>query len=70
MPILKGTGNTLLCSRFGYAEQISTRAKSVNSENRHLHGSTGQDRLKGCGKTDYKKIGQQRFFSVDKCPNG
>src|ERR1035441_6837932 len=35
MPILKGTGNTLLCSRFGYGKRISTRAKSVNSEHRH-----------------------------------
>ena len=33
MPILKGTGNTLLCSRFGYGKRISTRAKSVNNEN-------------------------------------
>jgi hypothetical protein len=38
MPILKGTGNTLLCSRFGYGKRISTRAKSVNSENRHRNG--------------------------------
>jgi hypothetical protein len=37
MPILKGTGNTLLCSRFGYGKRISTRAKGVNSENRHRH---------------------------------
>src|ERR1035437_4868464 len=29
MPILKGTGNTLLCSLFGYGKRISTRAKSV-----------------------------------------
>jgi hypothetical protein len=29
MPILKGTGNTLLCSRVGYGKQISTPAKSV-----------------------------------------
>ena len=36
--ILKGTGNTLLCSRFGYGKRISTRAKSVNSEHLHLHG--------------------------------
>ena len=35
MPILKGTGNTRLCSRFGYGKRISTRAKSVNSEHRH-----------------------------------
>ena len=34
MPILKGTGNTLLCSRFGYGKRISTRAKRVNGENR------------------------------------
>ena len=33
MPILKGTGNTLLCSRFAYGKRISTPAKSVNSEN-------------------------------------
>jgi hypothetical protein len=33
MPILKGTGNTLLCSRFAYGKRIPTRAKSVNSEN-------------------------------------
>ena len=33
MPILKGTGNTLLCSRFAYGKRISTRAKSANSEN-------------------------------------
>ena len=40
MPILKGTRNTLLCSRFGYGKRIcSTRAKSVNSENRHRHGN-------------------------------
>src|ERR1017187_304622 len=32
MPILKGAGITLLCSRFGYGKRISTRAKSVNSE--------------------------------------
>jgi hypothetical protein len=38
MPILKGIGNTLLCSRFGYGKRISTRAKSVNSEHRHRHG--------------------------------
>jgi hypothetical protein len=38
MPILKGTGNTLLCSRFGCGKRISTRAKSVNSERRHRHG--------------------------------
>ncbi len=37
MPILKGTGNTLLHSRFGYGKRISTRAKSVNSEHRHQH---------------------------------
>jgi len=36
MPILTGTGNTLL-PRFGYGKRISTRAKSVNSENRHRH---------------------------------
>ena len=35
MPILKGIGNTLLCSRFDYGKRISTRAKSVNSEHRH-----------------------------------
>src|ERR1039458_2106788 len=35
MPILKGTGNTRLCSHFGYGKRISTRAKSVNSEHRH-----------------------------------
>jgi hypothetical protein len=35
MPILTGTGNTLLCPRFGYGKRISTRAKSVNSEHRH-----------------------------------
>jgi hypothetical protein len=29
MPILKGAGNTLLCSRFGYGKRISTRTKSV-----------------------------------------
>jgi hypothetical protein len=28
MPNLKGTGNTLLCARFGYGKRISTRAKS------------------------------------------
>jgi hypothetical protein len=39
MPMLKGTGNTLLCSRFGYGKRISTRAKSVNSENRHDAGT-------------------------------
>src|ERR1039458_348040 len=33
MPILKGTGDTLLCSRFAYRKRISTPAKSVNSEN-------------------------------------
>jgi hypothetical protein len=38
MHILSGTGNTLLCSRFGYGKRISTRAKSANSENRHRHG--------------------------------
>ena len=38
MPILTGAGNTLLCPRFGYGKRISTRAKSVNSENRHRHG--------------------------------
>ena len=43
MPILKGTGNTLLCSRSGYAEQISTRAKSVNSENRHRHAKNAPE---------------------------
>ena len=32
MPILEGTGSTLLCSRFDYSKPISTRAKSVNSE--------------------------------------
>jgi hypothetical protein len=32
MPILTGTGNTLLCPRFGYRKRISTRAKSVNSK--------------------------------------
>jgi hypothetical protein len=32
MPILKGTGNTLLCSRFVCGKRHSTRAKSVNSE--------------------------------------
>jgi hypothetical protein len=37
MPILKGTGNTLLCPRFAYGKRISTRAKGVNSENRHRH---------------------------------
>src|ERR1017187_7640851 len=37
MPILKGTGNTLLFTRFRYGKRISTRAKSVNSENRHRH---------------------------------
>jgi hypothetical protein len=35
MPILEGTGNTLLCSRFAYSKRISTPAKSVNSEHRH-----------------------------------
>ena len=28
---------TLLCSCFGYGKRISTRAKSVNSQNRHRH---------------------------------
>jgi hypothetical protein len=37
MPVLKGTGNTLLCSRFGYGKQIATRAESVNSEHRHRY---------------------------------
>jgi hypothetical protein len=32
MPILKGAGNSLLCSGFIYGKRISTRAKSVNSE--------------------------------------
>src|SRR5664279_1812983 len=32
MPILKVTGNTLLCAHFGCGKRISTRAKSVNSE--------------------------------------
>jgi hypothetical protein len=49
MPILKGTRNTLLCSRFAYGKRISTPAKSVNSEHRHRHGlhplSKGTDRL-------------------------
>ena len=31
MANLKGTGNTLHCSRFGYGKRISTLAKSVNS---------------------------------------
>src|ERR1035438_2236396 len=35
MPILKGTGSTLLCSRFACSKRISTPAKSVNSEPRH-----------------------------------
>ena len=35
MPILKGAGNTLLCSCFAYGKWISTPAKSVNSEHRH-----------------------------------
>src|ERR1035441_3051945 len=35
MPILKGNGNTLLCSRFAYGKRISPPAKSVNSEHRH-----------------------------------
>ena len=39
MAILKGTENTLLGSRFGYGKRTSTRAKSVNSENRHRHAS-------------------------------
>jgi hypothetical protein len=38
MPNLKGSGNTLLCSRFVYGKRISTRAKSVNGENRHRQG--------------------------------
>ena len=42
MPILKGTGNTLPCSRFGYGKRISTRAKSVNSENRHRYAIGGR----------------------------
>ena len=37
MPVLKGTGNTLLCSGFNYGKQISTRAKSVNRGNRHRY---------------------------------
>ena len=41
MPILKGTGNTLLCSRFVYGKRISTRAKSVNSDTGTL--PTGQN---------------------------
>jgi hypothetical protein len=36
MPILKGIGKALLCSRFSYGKRISTRAKSVNGEDHHL----------------------------------
>ena len=49
MPILTGTENTLLCPRFGYGKRISTRAKSVNSENRHRHANP---RLKICDLND------------------
>jgi len=38
MPILKGAGNTLLCSCVGYGKWISTRAKGANSETPHPCG--------------------------------
>jgi hypothetical protein len=41
MPILRGTGNTLLCSRLVYGKRISTRAKSVNSEPTPARTDTG-----------------------------
>jgi hypothetical protein len=52
MTILKGTGNSLLCSRFGYGKRISTRAKSVNSEH-PTRGAAGRTIVR---KNEFERI--------------